>query len=411
MSDDARLRPLASRRQWLAPREIAIRDPWGVRWLRLSRRTQASALVLGLAALAWIGHASLTALSDDSTRLRGEIAALRADRDRAVAALDISEKQLALATLERDTAPAAADQSRLIGKARGLERELASAYLERNRLQESLQVADDRIAAMEKTVSGLRDVAAITGQQATRLKDRVATLELMQGELVDRLRPATKAEIALIETGLAPTRLDLQQLTATPDEGSGGPLLPAMDDLGPTVENAHLTELTASTARLDALRAAVATLPLALPVRPAGIEIRSNFGNRSDPINRRAAFHAGIDFGGAVGTPVFATAPGEVVSAGWAGAYGQMVRIRHAFGLETQYAHLSRISVKTGDRVDLGDTIGKLGTTGRSTGPHLHYEVRLDDAPRDPMRFIEAGRHVQQQTEHARDEAADQPPR
>ncbi|MFZ2869380.1 M23 family metallopeptidase [Zavarzinia sp.] len=422
MTNDARLRPLASRRSWFAPREIAIRDPWGVRWLRLSRRMQVSAAALGLAAFAWVGHATIATLAPPDrtgeqaeaiTRLRAEldgheraadslrqeVARLRSEKAVAEAARSAAERQSAT---EVAAAAATAAQDRVTD----LEYALADAYLTQWRLAESLAVADDRIASLEGKAVGLRDLAAIAGQQATQLKDKVATLELLQGQLVERLKPATDVEVALLERNLAPTRLDLDSVVAAvADEGSGGPLLPVMDDLAPTIENARLNDLTNSTARLDALKAAAISMPLALPVRLDGIEVRSNFGNRRDPINRRAAFHAGIDFGGAVGTPVFATAPGEVVSAGWAGAYGRAVRIRHAFGLETQYAHLSRVSVKVGDKVDAGDVIGKLGSTGRSTGPHLHYEVRLLDAPNDPMRFIEAGRNVQQQTEQARDEA------
>ncbi|PWR25775.1 M23 family metallopeptidase [Zavarzinia aquatilis] len=424
MTHDARLRPLASRRQWLAPREIAIRDPWGVRWLRLSRRTQVSALALGVAALAWVAHATVATLvpADDPLRqaetiarlqteiagrardadaLRLDIARLREEKAVADAARAVAESQLAAAL-------PAPGQSPEDARVTALESELAEAYLKQQGMAESLAVADDRIAALEDKAMGLRDMVAVTGRQATQLKDKVSTLELMQGHLVERLKPATDVEIALLETGLAPTRLDLDKVVSeVADGGSGGPLLPVMDDLAPTVENARLSDLTASTARLDALRSAVSSMPIALPVRLDGIEVRSNFGNRRDPINRRAAFHAGIDFGGTIGTPVFATAPGEVVLAGWAGAYGRAVRVRHAFGLETQYAHLSALSVKVGDKVDVGDVIGKLGSSGRSTGPHLHYEVRLQDIPGDPMRFIEAGRNVQQQTERARDEAED----
>lgn len=422
MTNDARLRPLASRRQWLAPREIAIRDPWGVRWLRLSRRTQVSAAALGIAALAWVAHATVNTLTpaDTPSEQAGTIARLEAEmagRSRETETLRAEIERLrdekaladaARAAVERQVAASrpAPGQSEADARVAALEAELADAYLTQQHMAESLAVADDRIAALEDKAVGLRDMVAVTGRQATQLKDKVATLELMQGQLVERLKPATDVEVALLEHGLAPTRLDLDHVvTEVADGGSGGPLLPVMDDLAPTIENARLSDLTASTARLEALKTAVASMPLALPVRLDGIEVRSNFGNRRDPINHRAAFHAGIDFGGAIGTPVFATAPGEVVAAGWAGAYGRAVRVRHAFGLETQYAHLSVLSVKVGDKVDVGDVIGKLGSSGRSTGPHLHYEVRLQDVPGDPMRFIEAGRNVQQQTEHARDEA------
>ena len=112
---------------------------------------------------------------------------------------------------------------------------------------------------------------------------------------------------------------------------------------------------------------------------------------RTDPFLGRPAMHTGIDFRGDTGEPVHATAAGKVTIAGWNGGYGKMVEIDHGNGLATRYGHLSEIDVKVGQIVRIGQVIGKIGSTGRSTGPHLHYETRIDGEAVDPQKFLRAG--------------------
>jgi murein DD-endopeptidase MepM/ murein hydrolase activator NlpD len=119
--------------------------------------------------------------------------------------------------------------------------------------------------------------------------------------------------------------------------------------------------------------------------------VTSSFGSRVDPFFGRAAMHSGIDFREEYGSPIRATAAGKVISAGQNGGYGNMVEIDHGNDITTRYAHMSAISVSAGDTVVAGAIVGKLGSTGRSTGPHLHYEVRINDEAVDPMRFLRAG--------------------
>jgi murein DD-endopeptidase MepM/ murein hydrolase activator NlpD len=122
--------------------------------------------------------------------------------------------------------------------------------------------------------------------------------------------------------------------------------------------------------------------------------VTSSFGVRRDPILRTPALHAGIDFRAAVGTPVRATGAGKVVRAGWNGGFGRMVEIDHGSGLTTRYAHLSKIGVRQGERLDSGDIVGEAGSSGRSTGPHLHYEVRRNGDALDPLRFLKVGKKI-----------------
>ena len=178
---------------------------------------------------------------------------------------------------------------------------------------------------------------------------------------------------------------------ALPDDmtaNTGGPFVASSDmEFEDLAENVALS--------LDAfasLKKQAGKLPVANPVPGAGVT--SNFGSHIDPFNRRSAFHAGIDFRAARGTPVQATGRGRIVHAGRKGGYGLMVEIDHGNGITTRYAHLSRVLVEVGARVKAGDTVGKVGSTGRSTGPHLHYEVRRHDKASNPVRFLQAGREI-----------------
>ncbi|MEM1288221.1 MAG: M23 family metallopeptidase [Pseudomonadota bacterium] len=170
-------------------------------------------------------------------------------------------------------------------------------------------------------------------------------------------------------------------------DGIGGPLLPASPDHEKF--NAFVDEASDALAALSAARSAVVHVPVANPAE--GARISSRFGNRRDPFTRRQAFHAGIDFAAPTGYSVRAPANGVVKSARRAGGYGLMVELEHRHGLSTRYAHLSRMLVSPGQRVTAGQEIGRIGSTGRSTGPHLHYEVRRGNRAINPMPFVQAG--------------------
>ena len=134
----------------------------------------------------------------------------------------------------------------------------------------------------------------------------------------------------------------------------------------------------------------LSNLPLGLPIDPELTSISSGFGGRQDPFKRRGAFHEGLDFRAKTGTPVQATGKGTVVSAGYSPSYGENIIVSHGNGYETMFAHLSRRLVRAGDEVSPGDVIGLVGSTGRSTGAHLHYEIRHQGAPINPMDYVQA---------------------
>lgn len=194
---------------------------------------------------------------------------------------------------------------------------------------------------------------------------------------------ATRLRQVLAEAGLSPERF-----TAAGATQSGGPFVP-LDDRDTPFGKA-LSGLRDTLVAAGRLRAAVDRAPFSGPL-PGSPEITSVFGPRVDPFLGRAAMHTGVDLKQAYGADVRATASGRVAFAGAAGGYGNMVEVDHGDGLSTRYAHLSQIEVAEGQTVAKGAVVGLIGTTGRSTGPHLHYEVRIDGEAVDPVRFLNAG--------------------
>jgi murein DD-endopeptidase MepM/ murein hydrolase activator NlpD len=143
-------------------------------------------------------------------------------------------------------------------------------------------------------------------------------------------------------------------------------------------------------AQTEQLNRALVFIPVRKPIG-GEIDLSSPFGVRVDPFLRIPAMHTGIDFRGEVGDPIRATAAGTVTAAGWSGGYGKMVEVNHGNGLATRYGHLSQIDVIIGDKIRIGQIVGRLGSTGRSTGPHVHYETRIDGEAVDPQKFLNAG--------------------
>ena len=154
--------------------------------------------------------------------------------------------------------------------------------------------------------------------------------------------------------------------------------------LGPA--DVGFSNLFSSLQRLDGATRPSSNIPSGRPV--ARLSLTSNFGVRSDPFNGGARMHKGVDIPGPVGTPIYATADGVVSRAGWASGYGNLVQISHGGGMETRYGHMSKLIVSPNSYVRRGQLIGLMGSTGRSTGSHLHYEVRVDGQAINPMPFV-----------------------
>jgi murein DD-endopeptidase MepM/ murein hydrolase activator NlpD len=222
-----------------------------------------------------------------------------------------------------------------------------------------------------------------TQQLFGEVAEQIGMIDTKQRQEVDQLRIAAADKVAKISSILKSNGVKVPQMPST---DVGGPFVP-LDHSMPF--EAHLEALESTLNHYDSLSGIARKMPFANPI--PGAKISSNFGYRKDPFNGRSAMHSGMDFKAPTGTPVRATGDGVIVRAGRKGGYGKTVEIRHKNGLITRYAHLSRINVKKGHKVNVGQVIGKVGSTGRSTGPHLHYEVRQGKTARNPSKYIRVG--------------------
>ncbi|MFL5005701.1 MAG: M23 family metallopeptidase [Microvirga sp.] len=238
----------------------------------------------------------------------------------------------------------------------------------------------------------VRDRPARAPQDRLSQLDRsIKLVEAAQLRSIEALRRRSDGLALGLRTAIAATGLEPERLEPRGARGGvGGPFVPL-----PSGSEADGFELAAAQAQnslmqLTRLRQASAALPLARPTS-AEADLTSGFGMRIDPFTRGPAMHTGLDFKAEYGADARATAAGTVAAAEYSGGYGRMVEIDHGNGLSTRYAHLSSIRVVAGQKVAAGTLVGRVGSTGRSTGAHLHYETRIDGVPVDPRRFLRAG--------------------
>jgi murein DD-endopeptidase MepM/ murein hydrolase activator NlpD len=170
----------------------------------------------------------------------------------------------------------------------------------------------------------------------------------------------------------------------------GGPFVAARPPADAGTFERQVWRISVARAQADRLTLTLRGVPVRKPVM-GEVDLSSGFGMRIDPFIRAPALHTGLDFRGDVGDPVRVTASGKVTVAGWFGGYGKMVEVDHGNGLATRYGHLSSIDAHVGQTVKPGQIVGRIGSTGRSTGPHLHYETRVDGEAVDPLKFLRAG--------------------
>ncbi|HEX4767809.1 MAG TPA: peptidoglycan DD-metalloendopeptidase family protein [Lichenihabitans sp.] len=237
-------------------------------------------------------------------------------------------------------------------------------------------------------VSALEPGRTSLSRQLATVTDTLDGVEQAQVGALMHMGSAARQETArlsavLDDVGLTPERFRRVAPAAT---DVGGPFVP-LPEAGDGAFGTAMAKVQSSLLAAAHLRHAVAQVPLVSPVG-GSIEVTSPFGARIDPFLGRPALHTGVDLRESFGVGAKATAAGRVTFAGALGGYGNMVEIDHGNGLATRYAHLEAILVSVGQTVARGDVVGEVGATGRATGPHLHYEVRIDGEPVDPMRFI-----------------------
>tara|TARA_B110000008_G_C16973174_1_gene564739 strand:- start:3196 stop:4434 length:1239 start_codon:yes stop_codon:yes gene_type:complete len=244
--------------------------------------------------------------------------------------------------------------------------ELKALTISNKKLHRDLELIDDQ---NEQIFSQLEDALTIS---VGPLKNMLKSLGLPEENMIQQLRKNYSGKGGVFD----PTTL---QNTS---------------DIGNLYKSSVFAEeLLEQIGELNLYRIAAEKLPIYNPIQ-ASNRFTSGFGYRKDPKTKKKAMHNGADFAAPKGTLIYATGDGVVTHAGWNGGYGLLVTIKHAFGFQTRYAHNSRIYVKVGDWVSRGDKISAMGSTGRSTGTHLHYEVRRNNKPLNPLTYIKAGRHV-----------------
>ncbi|MFT3687549.1 DUF5930 domain-containing protein [Paenirhodobacter sp.] len=421
--------------RWLPEQRLFIKSDTKTRFVRLRPLTQLGALTTGGALFLWAVGAS-------SVLFINHISSGSAREQVAIAQAAFEQRLVALAQERDNRANEAATAQKRFQVALGQVSQMQSQLLASEERRREVETGLDVVQSTLKRTMGERDAArkqiAETGGEdrtaslAARAEDMSHTVDMLSAAL-----GATAAERDAATREAADARLEAdrvaqqkRQIEARNDQifttlegavnismkpldrmfrnagmnpdsvlsqirkgyaGTGGPLLPI------ALSSKNMDEFANDSARaqgiLDALdqmnmyRIAVDKLPFALPLE-GGYRFTSPFGYRWGRL------HAGIDLAGPVGMSVKVPADGTVIDAGWANGYGLMIRVQHDFGVSTVYGHLSKIRVKVGQKVSRGERIGDTGNTGRSTGPHLHYEIRVDGKPINPMTFIKAAQNV-----------------
>ncbi len=361
------------------PRRIVIVSASGRRSFHIGTGSQLMALGTAALVASWIGLSAAQMVQADAEaerraelelqRMSAQVEALKADTQ--------ALKGSVATTAERIEARQRFLDALLTGRA--TDRDLAELLPRRSTARgREGQQADPATAGV------LAPFAALEQRQLALVDKASATAET-------RLRDA---ESLIRRLGLDPARFVAQSRIASL-AGRGGPFVPANGWLGAGTDSApdpQFAELYVNWQRVQQLEDAMASLPAFVPAR--NYVLTSGFGFRFDPFHGRPAQHAGIDLAGAHGEPIYAAAAGRVVRAERFGAYGLTVDIDHGRGILTRYAHLSSIEVRIGEAVQMGQRIGGMGSTGRSTGTHLHYEVRIDGQPVNPRPFLDASRYI-----------------
>lgn len=248
-----------------------------------------------------------------------------------------------------------------------------------------------------------RDQVIVDAQDALLDAEKMAhQIELMRDQndaIFRQLEEAMTVSVSPLDKMFRNAGMPTERILETVRRGysgQGGPMTPlSFTTRGdePTKDTLRANRLLNQMDRLNLYRIAAQKAPFANPVKNA-FRFTSEFGFRRDPKTGGRRMHSGVDFAAGSGTPLYATADGVVTHAGWGSGYGRLIKIKHEFGIETRYAHLSKMRVKVGQRVSRGQRIGDMGASGRVTGVHLHYEVRVGGKPVNPMIFIKAANDV-----------------
>jgi murein DD-endopeptidase MepM/ murein hydrolase activator NlpD len=414
-------------------KRLFLRSDTETRFIRLKSETQLVACVGGVAVVAWTIIATAILLMDS----------IGAGNFRAQAQRDqlIYEARLNAISGERDARAeeAVAAQERFnsaLAQISTMQSQLLDLEDQRRELDTGLEVVQATLRdVMQERTAAQTQIAALTSEDGASAEviseEAGSTVDLLANALAEtaaeRDQIASDAQFALQHA--ADTELELRLLQEKNDEifrqleeamlvsvepldkmfrnaglnpdsllsavrrgysGTGGPLAPISFSTKGGAPDPDANRANAILDRMDRIN----LYRIAAERAPFDIPVKSNFRFTSGFGPRWGRLHAGTDFAGPIGTPIYATADGVVTQSSWSSGYGRLIKIQHEFGIETRYAHLNSMRVSVGQRVSRGERIGDMGNSGRSTGPHLHYEVRVGGTPVNPMTYIRAGQDV-----------------
>lgn len=406
-------------------RQIYFRSRGVVRFVSLSPRFQSISLAVAFTVTCWVGIASATMIFgnqviESKDRQIADLREIRGDLHKQLLTLQddiLNRTQTLQQRQEMIDGLLARSKDAMLGNLPS--REMASRYpitLEKPGANEKLPVGGPETSEAPPSLvprvgqtpdqrkrNNQRMPIVLRGERTSDAGDPLGSkldeLEGMQSVLIVRLDNQVRDTINRYEQALKIAGLSTDKVLAAGPRriaaGVGGPYLPmrfnTFDDESQT---RALLSLMQNVDRLSLIYKTLERAPLSLPVEE--FYISSTFGGRTDPFNGAPAFHSGVDLGSQKEkSPIFSTAPGKVSFAGRDGAYGLMVEIDHGNGFITRYGHLSKIMVRQGQRVALREEVGVMGSSGRSTGIHLHYEVRFNGTPINPVKVFKAAQHVQ----------------
>jgi murein DD-endopeptidase MepM/ murein hydrolase activator NlpD len=359
-------------RQWFPDRDFFMRADGQVRFIRVSSQLQMR-VVGGAVTLAFLWLVALGVMAWGQYRAEAGLASFVEEKARVAKAGERLEQYGG--NLEKVVDDLKERQDFLDEMAQMLPEDMVREGAASGTITDSTREASETVKKVSALIPQAKGLAEIEARQLA---------------FAERLTRFADARARRAEAAMRKLNLDPNSMTRETQQAMGGPfeaLMGGGHNIDPRFERLGL-----SLARMTVLERALDGIP---QVVPASVEnITSGFGYRRDPFNGSGAMHAGIDFKGPMGSPVFAAADGRVTFVGRKAGYGNVVEITHGNGMLTRYAHLSRFDVKVGQQVAAGATIAGLGSTGRSTGPHLHFEVRINDRAVNPRPFLEAAPDV-----------------
>ncbi len=364
-------------RSWFPDREFFMRSEGQVRFITISSRVQITAAAIAVAVLVvWALSMAVAGWTQ-----------YRATADR-------------LSLLDREAKVATATER--VNAYRDDIDAVATDLVKRQEFIESMMdVMPDDVKSIENVSDSSGEAAATVDKVSLSVPEAatLAKIEARQLAFVEGLTRyadwrSQRAAAALKKLGLNPDSM----IRNADRSAMGGPLEKLSTDADGGIDP-RFERLGLSVARMDALERGLAGVP---QVAPAAVGmVSSSYGYRRDPFTGAAAMHKGLDFRGPTGSPIFAAADGRVSFVGRKSGYGNVVEIRHGNGLMTRYAHMSKFAAKVGQAVEAGQTIGAIGSTGRSTGPHLHFEVRINNRAVNPRTFLETAPNVLEEIRRA----------